>query len=45
MYALKEITVVTLALRLIKSWVFQMCAYTLEDSKRKDEKEANSRNT
>ena len=35
----EEITIVALALRLIKFWICQMCDHTLEDSKRRDEKE------
>lgn len=32
MYKLEEITLVTLALRLINAWTCQMCAYTLGNS-------------
>lgn len=35
MYMPEEITIVALALRLIKCWICQMCDYTLEDSRRK----------
>lgn len=40
----KKITAVSLALRLIKSWICQMYDYILEDSKKKDENETDSRN-
>lgn len=43
MYEPEEMTVVTPALRLIKSWICQMYVCILDDSKRKDKKEANSR--
>lgn len=34
----EEITIVALALSLIKCWICQMCDYTLEDSRRKMKK-------
>lgn len=41
MCVLEEIAMVTLALRLIEAWTFQMSDYTFKNSKRKDEKETN----